>query len=117
VILLHTADLFTPIKPFHVAREWAVRQQQEFNEQVRRCWRTDCRPPVARGENLLICVSSVPQVEMEKRMGLPSLPFMEGTGEMALCKGEIGYIAFVIKPWCVALLAPTKVPTWAPSTT
>lgn len=32
-------------------------------------------------------------------MDLPSLPFMKGTGEEALAKGEVGFINFVIKPW------------------
>eukprot|EP00045_Choanoeca_perplexa_P014439 m.169951 g.169951 ORF g.169951 m.169951 type:complete len:676 (+) comp16676_c0_seq8:206-2233(+) len=71
VVLLHTSDLFTPIKPFHVAAAWAGRQQKEFNAQV----------------------------ELEKSMGLPSLPFMQGTGKAALAKGEVGYISFVIRPW------------------
>merc|ERR1712146_418412 len=31
--LLHTADLYNPIKPFDVTREWAIRLQTEFNQQ------------------------------------------------------------------------------------
>ena len=32
-------------------------------------------------------------------MGLPSLPFMEGQGDLALAKGEIGFLKFVAVPW------------------
>ena len=39
------------------------------------------------------------QVELEGSMGLASLPFMQGTGKLALAKGEVGYISFVIRPW------------------
>lgn len=39
------------------------------------------------------------QVKMEEQLGLPSLPFMKGSDDMSLAKGEIGFISFVIKPW------------------
>jgi cAMP-specific phosphodiesterase 4 len=33
-ILLHSADLSNPVRPFHVTREWARRISLEFNDQV-----------------------------------------------------------------------------------
>eukprot|EP00045_Choanoeca_perplexa_P004610 m.39359 g.39359 ORF g.39359 m.39359 type:complete len:346 (+) comp12669_c0_seq1:147-1184(+) len=69
--ILHTADLYNPFKPFKVAQQWALRLQKEFNEQV----------------------------EKEKELGLPFLPFMAGSGPEALAKGEVGFITFVARPW------------------
>jgi len=34
VTLLHTSDLYNPIKPFHITKKWANRLQREFNQQV-----------------------------------------------------------------------------------
>ncbi|EDQ93143.1 uncharacterized protein MONBRDRAFT_35733 [Monosiga brevicollis MX1] len=75
--LLHTADLYNPIKPFDVTREWAIRLQTEFNQQC----------------------------DLERQEGLPVLPFMDGRGETALAKGETGFISFVAKPWWEAIAA------------
>eukprot|EP00730_Choanoeca_flexa_P005759 TRINITY_DN12015_c0_g2_i1.p1 TRINITY_DN12015_c0_g2~~TRINITY_DN12015_c0_g2_i1.p1 ORF type:complete len:590 (+),score=170.01 TRINITY_DN12015_c0_g2_i1:104-1771(+) len=74
--LLHSADLYNPIKPDKVTSAWAQRLQNEFNAQV----------------------------ELEEKMGLPSLPFMKGSGPLALAKGEIGFISFVIMPWYTQLV-------------
>nr|7D7P_A Chain A, Phosphodiesterase [Salpingoeca rosetta] len=70
-VLLHTADLHNPIKPFESNKRWSARLQKEFNNQV----------------------------ELEAKMNLPSLPFMRGNDEESLAKGEIGFINFVVKPW------------------
>lgn len=69
--LLHTADLYNPFKPFHVAKQWATRLQTEFNDQV----------------------------ELEKKLGIPFMDFMAASGPTALAKGEVGFISFVAKPW------------------
>merc|ERR1711988_60127 len=51
-VLLHTSDLYPSIKPFDTAKRWAQRLQKEYNNQV----------------------------ELESKMGLPSLPFMRQRG-------------------------------------
>jgi len=76
-LILHTADLYNPIKPHSVNHKWASLLQKEFNGQVQR----------------------------EEKEGLPSLPFMKGADEMALAKGETGFISFVILPWYEQLVA------------
>eukprot|EP00730_Choanoeca_flexa_P017692 TRINITY_DN8552_c0_g1_i2.p1 TRINITY_DN8552_c0_g1~~TRINITY_DN8552_c0_g1_i2.p1 ORF type:complete len:377 (+),score=68.87 TRINITY_DN8552_c0_g1_i2:146-1276(+) len=73
--ILHTADLYNPFKPFNVAQEWATRLQREFNEQVK----------------------------LEQSLGLEYMGFMEGSGPIALAKGEVGFISFVAKPWYDAM--------------
>jgi bacteriorhodopsin len=76
-LVLHTADLYNPIKPHSVNHKWAGLLQKEFNGQVQR----------------------------EEKEGLPSLPFMKGADELSLAKGEIGFISFVIAPWYEQLVA------------
>jgi hypothetical protein len=51
VTFLHTADLYTPIKPFHISKKWAQKLQKEFNTQVCPCQSLPCglRPPVSLG--------------------------------------------------------------------
>lgn len=38
-------------------------------------------------------------MKKEEEKGLPSLPFMKGSDEMSLAKGEVGFLNFVIMPW------------------
>lgn len=69
--LLHMADLSNPAKPFGQARVWGKRISAEFHNQVQ---------------------------EEEKR-GMPVTQFMTGLEkEVMVCKQEIGFISFVVKP-------------------
>jgi len=69
-ILLHSADLSNPVRPFHVTREWARRISLEFNDQVIR----------------------------EQALGMPVLGFMMTPDEKAFCKNETGFASFVVAP-------------------
>eukprot|EP00730_Choanoeca_flexa_P005755 TRINITY_DN12015_c0_g1_i12.p2 TRINITY_DN12015_c0_g1~~TRINITY_DN12015_c0_g1_i12.p2 ORF type:complete len:252 (+),score=70.44 TRINITY_DN12015_c0_g1_i12:1127-1882(+) len=76
VALLHTADLYNPIKPDKVTTAWATLLQKEFNAQC----------------------------DLEEKLGLPSMAFMKGSGPLALAKGEVGFISFVVAPWYAQLV-------------
>ncbi len=69
-IILHASDLSNPVRPFHLAKLWAGRICEEFNNQV----------------------------ENEKRLNLPVLGFMITPDEKTLCKNEIGFASFVVAP-------------------
>jgi len=70
-VLLHSADLSNPARPWRIATTWAHLVGQEFNNQVKK----------------------------EKEANLPYAPFMETNNELEHCKGEVGFIKFAIKPW------------------
>jgi len=69
-ILLHSADLSNPVRPFNMTREWARRISLEFNDQVIR----------------------------EQALGMPVLGFMMTPDEKAFCKNETGFASFVVAP-------------------
>lgn len=69
-LFLHSADLSGPAKEFSVAREWASRVTEEFNEQV----------------------------VVETDMGLPVLSFMAAADEKTFLKNEIGFSGFFVAP-------------------
>ena len=70
-VLLHSADLSNPTRPWVVGRKWAKLIGEEFNNQV----------------------------AMEKEMGLPWEKWMQTNNELEHAKGEGNFIKFVIRPW------------------
>ena len=69
-ILLHAADLSNPVRKFEIAKSWAERISEEFNNQV----------------------------ERESSLGLPVLPFMISTNQFDIAKNEISFNSFVVAP-------------------
>ena len=69
-IVLHAADLSNPCKPWEACERWSNLVSEEFNEQVK----------------------------MEKRLGLPFLPFMECNSDKEKATQERSFIEFIIEP-------------------
>ena len=69
-LLLHSADLSNPVRPFHISQAWARRISAEFNLQISR----------------------------EQELGMPVLNFMMTPDDKALCKNETGFASFVVAP-------------------
>jgi hypothetical protein len=69
-ILVHAADLSNPVRQFDVAKRWSSRLSEEFNNQV----------------------------DKEKSLGLPVLPFMITPDTVTLAKNEINFATFVVSP-------------------
>jgi hypothetical protein len=69
-LLLHSADLSNPVRPFHISQTWARRISAEFNLQISR----------------------------EQELGMPVLNFMMTPDDKALCKNETGFASFVVAP-------------------
>lgn len=69
-LLVHSADLSNPVRPFHITQAWARRISAEFNLQI----------------------------AMEQELGLPVLNFMITPDDKALCKNETGFASFVVAP-------------------
>lgn len=69
-ILVHAADLSNPVRPFHLAKEWASKVSEEFNHQGR----------------------------MEKTMGLPVSTFLLTPDTKALAKNEAFFSEKVVAP-------------------
>ncbi|KNC48136.1 high-affinity cGMP-specific 3',5'-cyclic phosphodiesterase 9A [Thecamonas trahens ATCC 50062] len=72
-IVLMCCDISNEVRPFSVSRIWADRLVEEFGNQVDR----------------------------EKAMGLPFLPFMD-RDQVVLEKSQIGFIAFLLRPLWVS---------------
>ena len=94
--LLHTADLYNPVKPFAVSQRWAARLQQEFNRQV-------CNPRTSPRDDDPIGLIPSLQVDLETEQDLPVLPHMTGRGPLALAQGEVGFVRHAAKPWYEAV--------------
>jgi hypothetical protein len=79
-VLLHAADLSSPLRRFDMTKAWAMRVAEEFNNQI----------------------------EKEKELGLPFLSFMSTPDEVSLCRNEIGFGSHVVMPFVknVGLLFP-----------
>ena len=69
-LLVHSADLSNPVRPFHITQAWARRISAEFNLQV----------------------------TMEQELNMPVLNFMMTPDDKALCKNETGFASFVVAP-------------------
>lgn len=69
-LLVHSADLSNPVRPFHITQAWARRISAEFNLQI----------------------------AMEQELDLPVLNFMITPDDKALCKNETGFASFVVAP-------------------
>ena len=69
-LLVHSADLSNPVRPFHITQAWARRISAEFNLQV----------------------------AMEQELDMPVLNFMMTPDDKALCKNETGFASFVVAP-------------------
>mmetsp|Transcript_26026 Transcript_26026/g.51916 ORF Transcript_26026/g.51916 Transcript_26026/m.51916 type:complete len:1410 (-) Transcript_26026:21-4250(-) len=69
-VLLHAADLSNPCRQWESSSEWSRLVSVEFNAQV----------------------------ELEKELGLPFLPFMESHDDVSKAKQEISFIEFIIEP-------------------
>ena len=69
-LLVHSADLSNPVRPFHMTQAWARRISAEFNLQV----------------------------AMEQDLNMPVLNFMMTPDDKALCKNETGFASFVVAP-------------------
>ena len=69
-LLVHSADLSNPVRPFHITQAWARRISAEFNLQV----------------------------AMEQELNMPVLNFMMTPDDKALCKNETGFASFVVAP-------------------
>lgn len=69
-LLVHSADLSNPVRPFHITQAWARRISAEFNLQV----------------------------AMEQELKMPVLNFMMTPDDKALCKNETGFASFVVAP-------------------
>eukprot|EP00520_Triparma_pacifica_P017633 CAMPEP_0118661916 /NCGR_PEP_ID=MMETSP0785-20121206/16542_1 /TAXON_ID=91992 /ORGANISM="Bolidomonas pacifica, Strain CCMP 1866" /LENGTH=1391 /DNA_ID=CAMNT_0006555403 /DNA_START=25 /DNA_END=4197 /DNA_ORIENTATION=+ len=69
-IVLHSADLSNPCRPWELCRKWSLLVGEEFNAQVSK----------------------------EKSMGLPFLPFMESDSDESKAKQETSFIEFIIEP-------------------
>lgn len=69
-IIVHSADLSNPARPFDQSKKWSSLISEEFNRQV----------------------------EVEKSLGLPFLPFMITPDLKTLCKNEIGFASFAVAP-------------------
>ena len=69
-ILVHAADLSNPVRPFHLAKEWALKVSEEFNHQGR----------------------------MEKTMGLPVSTFLLTPDTKSLAKNEAFFSEKVVAP-------------------
>jgi GAF domain-containing protein len=80
-IILHSADLSNPVRPFYLSKEWACRVSEEFNRQG----------------------------EMEKSRGLPVSTFLLTPDTKTLAKNEIFFSGQVVAPmWrSLASLFPT----------
>jgi hypothetical protein len=80
-IILHSADLSNPVRPFYLSKEWACRVSEEFNRQG----------------------------EMEKARGLPVSTFLLTPDTKTLAKNEIYFSGQVVAPmWrSLASLFPT----------
>jgi high affinity cAMP-specific 3',5'-cyclic phosphodiesterase 7 len=74
-VLLHSADLYSPWKTYEIGRPWALRLQREFNRQA----------------------------DIEASLKLPSLPFMQASGECALASDQIAFIGNVALKWYAAM--------------
>ena len=69
-LLVHSADLSNPVRPFHITQAWARRISSEFNLQVAK----------------------------EQELSMPVLNFMITPDDKALCKNETGFASFVVAP-------------------
>ena len=69
-IVLHSADLSNPVRPWELCKKWSLLVGEEFNAQVAK----------------------------EKAMGLPFLPFMLSDSEESKAKQETSFIEFIIEP-------------------
>ncbi len=69
-IIIHSADLANPTRPFEISKRWSELVSAEFNLQV----------------------------EREKSLGLPFMPFMVTPDLKTLCKNEIGFASFAVAP-------------------
>lgn len=80
-IILHSADLSNPVRPFYLSKEWACRVSEEFNRQG----------------------------ELEKARGLPVSTFLLTPDTKTLAKNEIYFSGQVVAPmWrSLASLFPT----------
>ena len=83
-LLVHSADLSNPVRPFHITQSWARRISAEFNLQV----------------------------AMEQELGMPVLNFMMTPDDKSLCKNETGFSSFVVAPmWrSLSVLFPSLAP-------
>lgn len=83
-LLVHSADLSNPVRPFHITQAWARRISAEFNLQVAK----------------------------EQELNMPVLNFMITPDDKALCKNETGFASFVVAPMWRSLsgLFPGLVP-------
>jgi hypothetical protein len=71
-VLLHTADLFNPLRPFHISRMWAERIAEEFTAQA----------------------------EKEGSLGFPVQDFMITKNEQKLAENELFFTnSFVLPMW------------------
>lgn len=80
-ILVHSADLSNPVRPFFMAKEWASRVSEEFNAQC----------------------------EKERQEGLPVSTFLQVVDVKALAKSEVFFNSQVVAPlWRgMAMLFPS----------
>lgn len=69
-IVLHSADLSNPVRPWELCKKWSLLVGEEFNSQVAK----------------------------EKARGLPFLPFMLSDSEESKAKQETSFIEFIIEP-------------------
>jgi hypothetical protein len=74
-LVVHSADLSNPVRPFAMTRRWAELVSEEFNAQV----------------------------VTERTMGLPVLPFMIIPDVPTLAKNEMNFSTFVVAPMWQAL--------------
>jgi hypothetical protein len=69
-IIVHAADLSNPVRPFAMAKDWAMRVSEEFNKQI----------------------------ELEKAEGLPVSSFLATPDTKQLAKNEIYFSSQVVVP-------------------